>query len=492
MVFLQITTLLIQNQLKLNQNNNRMKRFIIYLLLIFVTNEMYGTNPIVEAFTFETYLSYVKKHHPLVKQANLTLNIGEANLLKARGSFDPKVEVDYNRKEFKNTEYYNELNATFKIPVWYGVEFKGNFENNTGAFLNPDMTVPEEGLYSAGVSLALAQGLLMNERMATLKKAKFFQDQTKADRDLLVNQLLYEASIAYFNWLQAFNEEQIYTDFLENATRRLNAVKQNYLAGDKAAIDTLEAKITAQNWSLGYEAAKLKRQKAGLQASSYLWLDDVPLEFEDSVFPELPTEAILNSSLLLQTMSADSLILSDHPKLRSLDSKMESLKVDRRLKSNKLWPKLDVQYNFLASDYEKQYLFNTSNYKAMVNFSMPIFLRKERGDLKLAKLKLQDINYEISASSLALKNKITAVNTEIVSLTNQQQIVQNIVADYKVLLKGEERKFFLGESSLFLINSREQSLITSQLKENDITVKKLTAIAKLFNVMGLAPDSRMN
>jgi len=243
---------------------------------------------------------------------------------------------------------------------------------------------------------------------------------------------------------------------------------------------------------LGYEAAKLKRQKAGLQASSFLWLDDVPLEFEDSVVPELPSESVLNSSLLLQTMSTDSLLLSDHPKLRSLDYKMESLKVDRRLKSNKLWPKLDVQYNFLASDYEQQYLFNTSNYKAMVNFSMPIFLRKERGDLKLAKLKLQDINYEISSSSLALRNKITAVNTEIVSLTNQQQIIQNIVADYKVLLKGEERKFFLGESSLFLINSREQSLITSQLKENDITVKKLTAMAKLFNVMGLAPDSSIN
>jgi len=168
---------------------------------------------------------------------------------------------------------------------------------------------------------------------------------------------------------------------------------------------------------------------------------------------------------------------------------MESLKVDRRLKSNKLLPKLDVQYNFLASDYEEQYLFNTSNYKAFVNFSMPIFLRKERGDVKLAKLKLQDINYEITSSSLAIRNKITAVKTEIISLNDQQNIVQNIVQDYTVLLNGEERKFFLGESSLFLINSREQSLITSQLKENEITVKRLSAMAKLFNVLGVVPDS---
>ena len=79
------------------------------------------------------------------------------------------------------------------------------------------MTVPEEGLYSAGVSVSLAQGLIMNERMATLKKAKFFQEQTKAERELLVNQLLYDASIAYFKWLQAYNEEQIYINFLNNA-----------------------------------------------------------------------------------------------------------------------------------------------------------------------------------------------------------------------------------------------------------------------------------
>ena len=492
MVFPQTTILRIQNLLKTNKNNNPMKRFISYLLFITIVYSVQGKSPIKEAFTFEAYLSYVKMYHPLVKQANLTLNIGEANLLKARGSFDPKVEVDYNSKEFKNTEYYNELNATFKIPVWYGVELKGNFENNTGVFLDPSMTVPEEGLYSAGVSVSLGQGLIMNDRMATLKKAKFFREQTKADRDLLVNEILYKASIAYFNWLQAYNEEQIYTDFLENATRRLNAVKQNYLAGDKAAIDTLEAKITAQNWLLGYEAAKLKRQKAGLQASTYLWLEDVPLEFEDSVVPELPTESILNSSLSLEIISSDSLALSDHPKLRSLDYKMQSLNVDRRLKSNKLLPKLDVQYNFLASDYEQQYLFNTSNYKAMVNFSMPIFLRKERGDVKLAKLKLQDINYEITSSSLAIRNKITAVKTEILSLNDQQKIVQKIVANYTVLLNGEERKFFLGESSLFLINSREQSLIISQLKENEITVKRLSAIAKLFNVWGLAPDSGTN
>ena len=147
---------------------------------------------------FEEYMGYVKKHHPLVSQAELSLNEGEAVLLRARGGFDPKIEADLDRKKFEETEYYNELNATFKIPTWYGVEFKANFEENSGDFLNPDMSLPEGGLYSAGVSFSLAQGFWINERMAMLRKAQFFREQSKADRDLMVNAVLTNASKAYF------------------------------------------------------------------------------------------------------------------------------------------------------------------------------------------------------------------------------------------------------------------------------------------------------
>ena len=64
---------------------------------------------------FEEYMGYVKKHHPMVKQAELQLSEGEATLLRARGGFDPKIEADLDRKKFKGTEYYNELNATFAV-----------------------------------------------------------------------------------------------------------------------------------------------------------------------------------------------------------------------------------------------------------------------------------------------------------------------------------------------------------------------------------------
>ncbi len=83
-------------------------------------------------FTYNEYLGYVKKYHPLVKNANLEISKAQANLMMARGGFDPKIEVDFSKKQFKDTEYYSILNSSFKIPTWYGIEIKAGFDNNEG------------------------------------------------------------------------------------------------------------------------------------------------------------------------------------------------------------------------------------------------------------------------------------------------------------------------------------------------------------------------
>ena len=174
--------------------------------------------------------------------------------------------------------------------------------------------------------------------------------------------------------------------------------------------------------------------------------------------PQAPSSEIIQSSLFLEGITVDEASIINHPKLRSIDAKVEGLEVDRFLKRNKLLPKVDLQYNFLTPDGDQLNSFNTANYKAGLNVSFPIFLRKERGDLKLTNLKLQDANFERSSISLTLQNKITAVTIEITSLQAQNVLVTQIVGDYQTLVTAEERKFQLGESSLFLVNSREQKL----------------------------------
>jgi len=466
---------------------NRVIGFFIFLTIISYFS-VSGQNNLDEVLRFDEFLAYVKKHHPVVRQGDLIINESEARLMSARGGFDPKIEVDYDRKKFKNTEYYDKLNATFKIPTWYGIELKANFEENQGIFLNPEASLPENGLYSAGISFSVAQGFLINKRMADLKRAKLFVNQSKADRDLEVNNILYQASLAYFNWLQAYNETLVYNDFVKNADTRFKAVKQSVDLGESAAIDSVEARIAVYDRSLNLEKSKVKLMKSRLELSNFLWINDTPVELQEAVIPDQNLEAVVDQTLVVSDFNVENFNVEMHPKLQSLNYKYQSLDLERGLKLNMLLPKIDLQYNFLSETPDVLSSFNSSAYKSGLSMSFPLFLRKERGDLKLSKLKMLDTDLEISSVKLSVKNKIRALKNELDSYIIQNDVTDKMVTDYEVLLKAEERKFEIGESSLFLVNSRESKLIDAKLKAIELQNKFFSTKALMFNNLAVIPN----
>ncbi|MGC6431044.1 MAG: TolC family protein [Jejuia sp.] len=460
-------------------------RRVLFILLLSFQSVLWAQDS-TAVISLSEYLGYVKSYHPIVKQANLVINESEAKLLKARGAFDPKLEVDYDRKKFKNTEYFDRLNATFKIPTWFGIEFKGNFEENSGDFLNPEGFLPDDGLYSAGVSIPVARGLLTNKRMAMLRQSRLYVQQAQADRQLLVNNILYEATVTYFNWLRRYNEKRVYEDFLENAAIRFNGIVKSYEVGDKPAIDTLEARITLNNRRLNLEKSRIKFVKASLELSNFLWLNDnTPIEIRDNVIPDILTFENIDETLNTSGLDVESFDIESHPKMQSLDFKIRSLGIERRLKRNNLLPQIDLQYNFLSETPDIARSFSTSAYKSGLNIYFPLFLRKERGDLKLASIKLQDTKFEVQNTRVSLVNKIDAISQELDSYLVQNDFTGTIVEDYTKLLSAEERKFFLGSSSLFLVNSRESKLIEAKIKAIEIENDFLKTKANLFNVMAI-------
>ncbi len=456
---------------------------MFFTLLLLVNMISYAQAENENILTLSEYLGYVKKYHPIVKQARLKTTESQIKLLKARGAFDPKIEVDYNRKKFKKTTYYDKLNTSFKIPTWYGVQLKANYENNSGIFLNPEFNVPDNGLYSPGISISLAKGLLTNKRMATLKKAKIYTQQAKADQQLLINDIFYESIIVYLNWLKSYQIKQTYVSFVKNATDRLSNVKKSFLEGDKPAIDTLEANINLKNRLLDLEKSNIKYLKSKLNLSNYLWItDNIPLELENNMLPDLKTNAKINLVLNINTKKTIKANIENNPKVQSLQLKKEQLKIDKRLKINNILPKIDLEYNFLTSKYKNIVDFDTNNYKAGLNISIPIFLRKERSELKLAKLKIQDIDFVISSNKVKLQNKINATLNEIASYKKQNNLLNDLISNYLQIVKAEERKFILGEGSLFRINYREVKLIETKIKSINTYFYAMNSTANLFRI----------
>ena len=435
----------------------------LYLFISFIS---FSQNKPINILSLEESLGYVKKHHPVLKQAKLITNTNEAKLMKARGAFDPKIAIDYDRKEFKDTDYYKKLTSTFKIPTWYGIELKASYENNSGQFLNPQSKTPKNGLYNVGVAIPLARNLFINKRMATLKQAKLYAKQGKIEQQLLINTILFNAIDSYLNWTQYYLQHTIYKNYYANAQVRLKNVITSFKAGDKAAVDTLEASINLKNRKLDLEKANIKHIKSKLEFSNYLWIDtNIPMELKDEMIPDVTTFSKMDVLLKSTVNAIIQNNLNDHPKVKLLELKRRNLEINKQLKVNNLLPKINFQYNLLSSKVDNLDAFNVSNYKNSLQVSVPLFLRKSRGELKLAKLKLQDLNFEISSTKTSLQNKINATRQQIVSYEKQKNILEDLVNDYKKIVKSEERKFSLGESSLFLVNYREVKLIESNLKE---------------------------
>ena len=82
-----------------------------------------------------------------------------------------------------------------------------------------------------------------------------------------------------------------------------------------------------------------------------------------------------------------------------------------------------------------------------------------------------------------IKNKIKAQQTEIASLEKQRQLIESLVNDYSTMLDSEERLFSFGESSIFLINSRENNLVSAQLSKLQLENRFLDSNAALFKIM---------
>jgi len=455
------------------------KLFYIFIFICSSVNLLGQNNP--TEFTYNEFLGYVKKYHPLVKQADLKLNEAQANLMQARGAFDPKIEVDFNEKQFKNSEYYSILNSSFKIPTWYGIELKAGFDNAEGIYVNPENTLPNSGLTSFGISVPVGQGLFINQRMADIRKAKIAQNLNAAERKLQAIEVLHEASVSYINWKRAFEEVKLYENYLVNASNRYKGIEKLITEGDKPAIDSIEAGIVVKTRLLNLEDAKLKLIKSKLELSNYLWLEDnVPLELKDDLIPEITLSKTIKE--VLQVNELNPIDLNNHPKIKALDAKIAMLKVDKKLKSNALLPKLDVSYNYLSEpSYIDNYRFE--DYKIGVNFSFPLFLRKERAGVKLANIKIQDSEFGLQFERKSLENKIKSQQQEITSLEKQREYIKKLVQDYNTLLNAEDRLFEMGESSLFIINSRENTLVSSQINEIVLENRYLNVIIGLYRTL---------
>ena len=462
-------------------------RGILLICLLLSTCAMIAQVPSSGTLTRETFVRLVLENHPMARQAALRNEFGDASVRGARGGFDPMAVANYSEKRYDGTDYFDLLDVGLKVPTWFGVELIGGFQDNSGVYLDPQNTTTGDGLVKAGAEVSIGQGLFIDQRRATLRKAQAYQRGTEAERQEMLNALLLDALNDHTDWVVAFEQLRISDTAVVLAERRFDQVRGSFQGGDRPGIDTLEAFLQVQDRQMRQQQAQLNFRNSALRLSNHLWDDTQrPLELQPGVVPVLTDLA--SPIVFALADSAIDRAIETHPKLLRTRAKLDQFEVDTRYRAELLKPQLDLQYLWLggagAVNNEAGTTLLGEGHQLGVGFKMPLLLRKERGELSLAKLRLPDAELGLERDRTMIRNKVLERLNDIATYRRQTDLGADMVTNYSRLLSGESQRFSLGESSLFLVNGREVPLIESRLKQVEYLAKLRKAYFSLDHDAG--------
>lgn len=445
------------------------------------------TNDSLTVFDLERFLEIVKDNHPVALQADLLRNEADATMLRARGGFEPKLYGDLAEKDFKDANYYNLLDAGLAVPTWLGIDIKAGLERGRGSYVNPQNETPDNGLLFAGITVPVGQGLFIDKRRADLRKARIFMESNQVMQISMLNELLLEAGEAYWDWSQAYAKLKVLDNAVLIAAERFDAVKRSARLGEAAPVDTLEAGLQVQIRQVELQQAQLDYNNATAALSVFLWSDGIiPLEVGKDMVPVSERGLIPNPLEDFYLNNLDSLLM-EHPELRETQFKIDGLQVDRRLKKEDLKPLVNLNYTPITENVGGDPFADLSaqNMKWGVTFEMPLLLRKARAGVQLADIKVKNAELQLENKGLMLYQKANIALNDWQTTFDQSTQFERTVRDYFRLYQAERRKFQLGESNLFLVNSRENKYVDSQIKQIEFLIKNQKSILKTEYALGI-------
>ncbi len=446
---------------------------LLYAWLVVSIQVAYGA----DTLRYVDFNNIVINNYPLIKKADLYNDIAEAYRINGQGALDPKLLSSYDGKEFKDINYFSRWFSEVKIPTRLPIDFSLGYENNNGAFLNNESSLPQNGLIYGTLNISLIRGLLFDEQRFKLQSAELKGIKSEIERELLIRQILVSANLAYIDWAIAHENYNRYSFFQEIINDRHQNIIELYINGDKPAIDTIESLVnlnTATKLKLEAENNLIaKVQKLNL----FLWdqLGD-PLVLSDSILPQDIDDII---AILQENTELINPNFSEDPIIRKKSNEVASIELQNRLERENLKPQLDLKFNSIYNlgDENTAQSYHLNDYKVGATLAIPIRNRKTQGAIQLNEALQEQVRQE----QLYYTNQLS---NDYLRLLKNEKISEGLISNAllkiknsQLLYSAEQTKFNLGESSVFLLNQRERKLLEAQIE----TIKAQKQLSYILN-----------
>ncbi len=454
-----------------------------------MAQEPAATPAAARPLTLPEVLSSVAEAHPQLEAARQRLRAAEADLSAARGGFDPQLRARGQYTpigSFPNGRVDVELRQP--TPFW-GLSVYGGWRLGLGDFLAYDLRAKTAsgGEVRAGVTLPVWQGGPIDRRRADIRVAGLAQDIAGIDAEGRAIELERAAARAYWAWVGAGLRLLVQRDLLKLATDRDDALRRQIAAGHTPDIEGVDNRRAIVERSARIIAAERALQQAALELGRSLRDDagvmTVPARDRlPGAFPEpSPTDPAGLEAMLAEA-------LERRPELRRFALQRKMAQVELQLARNLRSPRVDLDAQ-VARDMGRvkpadAYLLPTE-FTAGVSIEVPLALRTARGKLRRAEAEVARIDAELRFARDIVAAELRDAHSALVAAHARVALAREQLALTHTLEQAERSRFKLGDSTLLLVNLREQATTDAATQELEALGEYHRAAADLRAAAGL-------
>lgn len=432
--------------------------------------------------TLEALLANSAAQSPQILEALARARAAEGRRLGVEGAFDTLFSAEGGSRALG---FYGGTSADAKVSRQledWGAQVYGGYRVSSGRFpIYEDKDYTNRlGEIRAGAVFSLLRDRMIDERRFGRVTADADRAVADAERQMVAIGVQHKALEAYLTWIAAGQRLRIFRQLLDLARERQLGLQRSYQAGLRPRIVLTENDQIV----LRRQAMVVQSEQAIANAANTLSLYWRNAEGR----PVIPRAEQLPVTLpALSTINA----LSDVPRPDLLVAQLrERLVRDRlALDRNALLPRLDLQME-VARDFGEVGAGGVSrsgnDVRFGLQFSVPFEQREARGRLMQTQAELdassrrtQWIDEQIRAEVEGIGISLEAAE-RLIALSEQERLRAEEMA------AAERRRFEMGASDLFLVNTREEAAASVAMTLLDIRLRRVSASADLAAAAGNA------
>ncbi len=423
--------------------------------------------------TLGEVLASVEAAYPMLDAARADLEAAEAEQLAADGAFDPLWRT--RTSLFAGGYSYGRVDTLVEepTPLW-GMSFFVGYRYGRGKIQDyyQELETLQYGELRAGIQVPLWRNGPIDRRRASIARADLGRDI--ADLGIVASRLeaVRLASVRYAEWVAAGLRMEIARTLLTIATTRDAQVAARAERGDVPALERVEN----QRLVLQREAALVAAERSLVQASLELSLfyrgaDGRPRVPAASRLPTaLPEPRVVGED---EARRARVQAETRRPEPQRFERARAQFEVDRDLADNQAAPAIDVLL-FASQDIGPRDTADLTlarahipQIEAAVQLEIPVLNRVARGRAAAASAGMERLDAQ---RELALDRVRAEVRDALSALDAAQRRVALVRREVEVtaqLEAAERQRFEAGDSTLFVVNLREQATAEARIREVD-------------------------